>query len=74
MEENHAQFPEKLLDIRHVVAEGDLVAVHSRVRLSPDKPEMALAHLFRFSGDRIVELWDVGQPAPAEMVNELGMF
>jgi hypothetical protein len=29
---------------------------------------------FRFEGDRIAELWDVGQVAPADSPNEYGMF
>ena len=30
--------------------------------------------IVRFEGDRIVELWDIGQPVPAESVNANGMF
>ena len=35
---------------------------------------MALVHLFRFEGDRIAELWDIGQPVLALSVNANGMF
>jgi len=31
-------------------------------------------HLFRFEGDRIVELWDIGQPIPDSSVNANGML
>jgi hypothetical protein len=31
-------------------------------------------HLFRFEGDRIAELWDIGLPVPAESVNTNAMF
>ena len=37
-------------------------------------PGFAAVHLFRFDGDRIVELWDVGQPVPEESPNENGVF
>jgi len=74
MADNAAKFPKKTLQIQRVIEEGDLVAVHSRVQLSPEMPEMALVHIFRFDGDRVVELWDVGQPAPADSPNEFGMF
>jgi len=50
------------------------VAVHSRVRLKPDGPRVAVVHILRFEGDRIAELWDVGQPVPPESPNEHGMF
>jgi predicted SnoaL-like aldol condensation-catalyzing enzyme len=74
MEENARQNPQKRLDVLHAVEEGDLVAVHSRVQHNPSDRGAALVHLFRFDGDRIAELWDVGQPVPAETVNRNGMF
>jgi len=42
--------------------------------LKPDMPEIAAVHIVRFDGDRIVEMWDVGQQVPAESPNENGMF
>lgn len=74
MADNAEQFPNKLLDVQRTIEEGDLVAVHSRVRLAPDKPAIAVVHIFRFEGDRVVELWDIGQPAPDDSPNEYGMF
>jgi len=74
MEENAKQNPGKTLQVEHALEDGDLVAVHSRMQLKPGGQEMALVHLFRFVGDRIVELWDVGQPVPADSPNENGMF
>src|SRR5262245_3122172 len=35
MIENHAQFPDKRILVKHIVAEGDMVAVHSQVTLNP---------------------------------------
>ena len=74
MAEAHKKFPNTTLEVQHVLAEGDLVAVHSRVRHSSDTPEIAVVHIFRFEGGRIVELWDVGQEAPKDSPNENGMF
>jgi predicted SnoaL-like aldol condensation-catalyzing enzyme len=74
MEENARQNPQKRLDVLHTVEEGDFVAVHSRVQHNPDHRGAAVVHLFRFEGDRIAELWDVGQEVPAETVNRNGMF
>ena len=39
-----------------------------------DEPAVATIHLFRIEAGRIVELWDVGQPAPADSPNEHGLF
>jgi predicted SnoaL-like aldol condensation-catalyzing enzyme len=74
MDENARQNPEKKLDVKHVLAEGDLVAVHSEVHHRPGDSGAMLVHLFRFEGDRIVELWDVGQEIPADSPNANGPF
>jgi predicted SnoaL-like aldol condensation-catalyzing enzyme len=74
MAENAKQNPEKVFDVEHALEDGDLVAVHSRVRMNPSSEENAVVHLFRFVGDRIVELWDIGQSVPADSPNENGMF
>jgi predicted SnoaL-like aldol condensation-catalyzing enzyme len=74
MEENENKFPNKILQIQRAVAEGNLVAVHSHVKLKPGEFEVAVVHIFRFEGDRIVEAWDVGQQVPDQSPNENGMF
>jgi predicted SnoaL-like aldol condensation-catalyzing enzyme len=74
MEENARQNPNKSLSVVHALEDGDLVAVHSHVRQKPEDGGAVVVHLFRFEGDRIAELWDVGQPVPAQSVNANGMF
>jgi predicted SnoaL-like aldol condensation-catalyzing enzyme len=74
MEENARQNPDKQFNVLRALEDGDLVAVHSHVRLKPEDLGVALVHIFRFDGDRIVEAWDLGQPLPAESPNENGMF
>src|SRR5262245_35854347 len=74
MEANAAQNPRKTLHVERALEDGDLVAIHSRVRLKPEAPEVATVHIFRFMRGRVVELWDVGQPAPESSPNENGMF
>ena len=73
MEENEAQFPGKELEVKHALEDGEFVAVHSRLQLEPGKV-VAVVHLMRFSDGLIVEMWDVGQPLPAESQNENGPF
>lgn len=74
MRDAAAQLPDKRFDVLRAIAEGDLVAVHSRLRLSDERPEMAVVHVLRFEHGRIAELWDIGQAVPAECVNVHGMF
>ena len=74
MAEAHEQFPDTKLDVKHAVAEGDLVAVHSKVQHTPERPAIAVVHLFRFEADKIAELWDIGMEVPADSPNENGVF
>lgn len=74
MAENAAKFPDKKLEIQRAIEEGDLVAVHSRVRMKPDDAGVAVVHIFRFKANLIAELWDIGMPAPEKSPNEHGMF
>jgi predicted SnoaL-like aldol condensation-catalyzing enzyme len=74
MEENAAQNPDKTLEVQIALQEGERVAVFSRVRQRPGDLGGAVVHIFRFEGDRIAELWDVGQAVPENPVNENGMF
>jgi predicted SnoaL-like aldol condensation-catalyzing enzyme len=74
MEENAWQHPDKQLDVLRAIEDGDLVAVHSHVRQHENDRGAAVVHIFRFEGDRIVELWDIGQPVPETSPNSNGMF
>lgn len=74
MAEAHGKFPNTTLEVQHVLATDDLVAVHSRVRHAADTPEIAVVHIVRFEGDRIAEMWDVGQERPKDSPNKNGMF
>ena len=66
--------PNRESDVKRILADGDYVVVHSHVRHSPGVPGAAVVHIFRFDGDRIAELWDVGQPVPVDNPNADGMF
>jgi predicted SnoaL-like aldol condensation-catalyzing enzyme len=74
MLENAARFPDMAFEVQRAIADGDLVAVHSRARMQPGAPDIAIAHILRFEGGRIAEMWDIGQMQPDPMVNEHGMF
>jgi predicted SnoaL-like aldol condensation-catalyzing enzyme len=74
MIENHVQFANKRLAIRNVLGGGDLVAVHSHILLRPGETGISAVHLFRFQDYKIVEMWDCGQPVPANSPNKDGAF
>ena len=74
MKEAHDKNPETAIFVKHVVGEGDLVAVHSHVKHAPAASGVAVVLIFRFQAGKVVELWDIGQPVPADLPNKDGMF
>jgi predicted SnoaL-like aldol condensation-catalyzing enzyme len=72
-----AQSKEASFAVRHVLADGDLVAVHTELLNSKSKPSqggLRQVHLFRFEGDKIVEYWDVTQQVLSNMPNAAEAF
>jgi predicted SnoaL-like aldol condensation-catalyzing enzyme len=74
MLDNAARFPQMSFEVQRALADGPLVAVHSRARMQPGGPGIAVAHILRFEGDKIAEMWDIGQAEPDPMPNQHGMF
>jgi predicted SnoaL-like aldol condensation-catalyzing enzyme len=74
MEDAHTKFPRTTIEVQRALEEGDLVAVHSRVKHEPKGRDIAVVHIFRFDGMRIAELWDIAAEAPQDSPNEHGMF
>ncbi len=63
------------LMIKNVLADGDLVAVHTYLSSSnPSDGGLRQVHLFRFGGDKIVEYWDITQQIPENAPNAAGAF
>ena len=60
--DNLEQFPQMSLNIKRVVAEGDLVVTHSLLKTSPEDRGTAAADFFRLEDGKIVEHWDVSSP------------
>jgi predicted SnoaL-like aldol condensation-catalyzing enzyme len=75
MEENAHQNPNKVLEVKHTIAEDDFVVIHSHIRQKPEDPGAAVVHIFRFDEyGQIVELWDLGQAVAEKTPNQYGMF
>jgi predicted SnoaL-like aldol condensation-catalyzing enzyme len=74
MMEAHQKFRNTKLEVQHVFEADDLVAIHSRVKHSPQEPEIAVVHIFRCAGQKVVELWDIGMQVPKDSPNENGAF
>ncbi len=74
MEESARTNPNKVFKIHHILEDGNLVAVHSHLKQTPSDIGFAVVHILKFESDKIVELWDLGQPVPKDSINENGMF
>lgn len=75
MDEASKTTPNRSIDIRHIYEDGNTVITHSCVtRQDPAAPEIAVVHIFRFEGDLVVELWDLGQFIEKSSPNRNGLF
>lgn len=68
------QHPQASADIKRVIAEGDVVVVHSLWKESPEDAGQAMIDIFRVDKGKIVEHWDVSQDIPENPANSNGMF
>ena len=62
------------VDFKRLVAEGDLVVIHSHFILTPGAKDMAVMDIFRLEDGKIVEHWDVLQEVPETAQNPNTMF
>ncbi len=69
-----AKFPQSRGQIKHVLADGDFVALHILFKRTPEARGEAIADFYRLADGKIAEHWDVSQDVPATTVNPNGMF
>lgn len=75
MAQAHQASPNRSLQVQHAYEDGDTVVTHSLVvRQDPQAPGIAVVHIFRFEGQRVAELWDVGMQLPPDSPNQHGAF
>jgi uncharacterized protein YndB with AHSA1/START domain/predicted SnoaL-like aldol condensation-catalyzing enzyme len=74
MEEAAKKNPYKILEIKKAFEDGDTVITLSHVRQNQEDLGGAVVHIFRFEHDKVVELWDLGQPVMKDSMNEHGVF
>ncbi|MFC4209816.1 hypothetical protein GJU39_22575 [Pedobacter petrophilus] len=73
-EEMASKFPQKKVEFKRVISEGDLVVIHCYQHWPGDKDYGAI-DIFRFDQQgKIVEHWDVLQIVPEKSKNQNGIF
>ena len=66
--------PDIHYEIKRIIADGNLVAVHSHGVFTPGERGLAIVDILRVEGCKIAEHWDVVQPVPEKSANTNGMF
>lgn len=74
MEESTKTNPNKIFEIKQIIEGEDFIALHSFIKQQENNLEIAVVHILKFSNDKIIELWDIIQPFPENIINEYGMF
>lgn len=74
MKEAAVQSPNKIYEVKRVLVDGDLVAVHARLIIASDSKEIAVVHILRFKDNKIIEEWEAGGEIPADSPNKNGAF
>jgi predicted SnoaL-like aldol condensation-catalyzing enzyme len=67
-------FPELRMEPKRIIAEGDLVVLHSHLILKPGDRGSAVVDIFRLENGKIVEHCDVVQEVPEKSANNNIMF
>jgi predicted SnoaL-like aldol condensation-catalyzing enzyme len=66
--------PDTTYSIKRIIADGNLVAVHSHAVFTPGDRGLAVVDILRVDHCKIAEHWDVVQPVPEKSANTNGMF
>lgn len=66
--------PKQKIEFLRVIAEGDLVMVHTRQPALPASPETVIVDIFRVERNKIIEHWDVIQAVPPDAINKRPMY
>jgi len=66
--------PDASYSIKRIIADGNLVAVHSHAKFTAEDRGLAVVDILRVDHCKIAEHWDVAQPVPEKSANSNGMF
>jgi predicted SnoaL-like aldol condensation-catalyzing enzyme len=66
--------PDAVYSIKRIIADGNLVAVHSHAKFAAGDRGLAVVDILRVEHCKVAEHWDVAQPVPEKSGNSNGMF
>jgi len=68
------EHPKSRVEIKRVIADGDLVVLHLHSQKGDQDRGRAIVDIFRVENGKIVEHWDVIQDVPERSANDNTMF
>lgn len=74
MEESSKENPNRVFNIKHIIMDGDLAAYHSQIQQTQSDAGLVVVHILKFLDNKIIEMWDMHQQIPENIVNENGML
>lgn len=69
-----ASQPNMKCEVKKIIVDGDMAAVHSKLTFGPQDRGSAVVDLLRLENGMIVEHWDVIQAVPEKSANDHPMF
>ncbi|MBT31372.1 MAG: polyketide cyclase [Thalassobius sp.] len=70
MKQNHSIFPDKQFEIKLATAEGELVSILAK--LAFENKAFIASYYFKFEENKILEMWDIVQEIPQNIINNDG--
>jgi predicted SnoaL-like aldol condensation-catalyzing enzyme len=74
LEPYFASQPNAIREVQRIIVDGNMAAVHVRLRQNPQDRGVAVVDILRLENGMIVEHWDVIQPVPEHSANAHPMF
>jgi len=74
MEKDAIENPNKDLEIKLTLVDGNLVTTYSHLKRWSNDLGFAVIHIFRIKNSQIIEMWDLVHELVEDSPNEYGMF
>ena len=68
------EYPDLRLEIKRMIAEGDLITLHLHLIRNEGDRGLAVIDIFRLDNNKLVEHWNVVQEVPETSANDNTMF
>jgi len=72
--EKFKKVPQFHLEIKRIIVQDDMAAVHLRASGLPDGSESVVCDFYRFEDGLLAEHWDVLMPIPKDLENKDSLF